>query len=227
MTSWTKDGELDAMRNMLVQYPKGLVACLSDSFDIFNACEKYWGTALKAQIEERQGVLVVRPDSGELPRIVIDVLEKLGSKFTPTTTSTGHKLLPPCIRVIQGDGIDIGSLQTILDAMKGAGWAADNLAFGSGGALLQKLHRDTQKCAFKCSYALVKGTGVDVIKDPITDPGKKSKKGRLSLEFHDGAWVTVCEGRGNPDLDHLVEVYKDGELLVNDTFAAIRKRANV
>lgn len=101
------------------------------------------------------------------------VLEKLEKKFGHTRTSTGHKLLPSCIRVIQGDGIDIRSLDTILTAMQEGGWAADNLAFGSGGALLQKLHRDTQKCAFKCSYALVNGQGMDVVKDPITDPGKR------------------------------------------------------
>ena len=39
-------------------------------------------------------------------------------------------------------------------------WSADNVAFGSGGALLQKLHRDTQKCAYKCSYAIINGKGV-------------------------------------------------------------------
>ena len=56
--------------------------------------------------------------------------------------------------------------------MAESGWAADNCAFGSGGALLQKLHRDTQKCAFKCSYAKVGEEDRDVVKDPITDPGK-------------------------------------------------------
>eukprot|EP00415_Alexandrium_ostenfeldii_P002259 UN2259 len=115
----------------------------------------------------------------------------------------------------------------ILGAMKQAGWATDNLAFGSGGALLQKLHRDTQKCAFKCSYALVNGEGVDVIKDPITDPGKKSKKGRLTLEVRDGAFCTVTEGKGDPSQDRLVEVFRDGELLVDDTFAKIRDRSDV
>merc|ERR1712045_9245 len=111
MTSWTEKGEVNAMRNMLQQYPKGLVACVSDSFDIFRACEEYWGTELKAEIEKRDGVLVVRPDSGELPKIVLDVLTKLEGKFGSEKTSTGHKLLPKYIRVIQGDGIDIGSLQ--------------------------------------------------------------------------------------------------------------------
>jgi nicotinamide phosphoribosyltransferase len=226
MTSWGKEGEVEAMRNMLTQYPKGLVACVSDSYDIFKACTDYWGTELKATIEKRDGVLVVRPDSGELPGIVLQVLEKLESKFGSSQTETGHKLLPPCIRVIQGDGVDIESLEMVLEAMHKDKWAADNLAFGSGGALLQKMHRDTQKCAFKCSYALIKGKDVDVVKDPITDPGKKSKKGRLTLELRDGQWTTVTEGKGDPKEDQLVEVFKDGRLLVDDTLATIRQRSN-
>merc|ERR1712127_975972 len=79
--------ELDAFRNMLVQYPKGIVACVSDSYDIYQACEKYWGTELKATIEARDGFLVVRPDSGELPGIVLEVLEKLEGKFGHIMTS--------------------------------------------------------------------------------------------------------------------------------------------
>lgn len=228
ITSWTPDGELDAMRNMLTQYPKGLVACVSDSFDVFRACKDYWGGALKDTIMERDGVLVVRPDSGELPGIVLDVLGALAEKFGTETTSTGHKLLPSKIRVIQGDGIDYKSLDMILKAMADGGWAADNLAFGSGGALLQKLNRDTQKCAFKCAYALIKGGGVDVYKDPITDPGKKSKKGKLTLEKDDaGAWVTTTEGKGDPAKDALVEVFRDGVLLKEWTFAEVRERAAI
>jgi len=226
MTSWGREGEVNAMRNMLKQYPDGLVACVSDSYDIFNACEKYWGTELKAEVEQRNGVLVVRPDSGELPDIVLQVLEKLEGRFGSEKTSTDHKLLPPCIRVIQGDGIDVGTLKVILDAMRDAGWAADNLAFGSGGALLQKLHRDTQKCAFKCSYALVNGQGVDVVKDPITDPGKKSKKGRLTLEKSSDGWVTTEAGSGDASKDELVAIFKNGELLVDQTFKDVRDRSN-
>merc|ERR1712196_306599 len=99
--------------------------------------------------------------------------------------------------------------------MKKNGWAADNLAFGSGGALLQKLHRDTLKCAFKCSYTKVNGKEVEVFKDPITDPGKKSKKGRLTLEKQGDKFVTVREGKGSPRNDCLVEVFRDGVLLVD------------
>jgi len=53
ITSWTKAGEKDAFRNMLTQYPTGLVACVSDSYDIYNACRKYWGEDLKELIENR------------------------------------------------------------------------------------------------------------------------------------------------------------------------------
>ena len=67
------------------------------------------------------------------------------------------------------------------------------------GALLQKLNRDTQKCAYKCSYAVINGKGVNIFKTPITDMGKKSKKGRLTLELENGAYITKEEGQGDPD----------------------------
>ena len=54
-------------------------------------------------------------------------------------------MLPPYIRVIQGDGISYESLSSFLDHMKANKWSVDNLAFGSGGSLLQKVDRDTQK----------------------------------------------------------------------------------
>ena len=65
--------------------------------------------------------------------------------------------------------------------ISGAGWSSENLTFGSGGALLQRLDRDTQRCAYKCSQAVVGGEVRDVYKDPVTDPGKRSKRGRLVL----------------------------------------------
>ena len=37
MTSWTEPPEKDAFKNMLDQYPKGIVACVSDSYDIYRA----------------------------------------------------------------------------------------------------------------------------------------------------------------------------------------------
>ena len=61
-------------------------------------------------------------------------------------------------------------------------WHPDNIVFGMGGALLQKVHRDTQKWAMKCSsISLANGKPLSVTKDPITDQGKKSKTGMVKL----------------------------------------------
>ena len=214
---------------MLTQYPEGLVAVVSDSYNVFEACTKLWGQELKEMIKNRKGVLVVRPDSGDPPVIVPQLLDLLGEAFKEdvTTTSTGHKLLPPYLRMIQGDGVSYESLGEILKSMADKGWAADNLAFGSGGALLQKLNRDTQKCAFKCSeISLSGGRSAAVYKDPITDPGKQSKKGKLTLEKGvNGKLMTVTEGRGEPSNDLLVEVFRDGDLCQEWGFEEIRQRA--
>ena len=50
ITSWGRDGEVDAFRNMLTQYPKGLMACVSDSYNIWSAATDKWGSALKEQV---------------------------------------------------------------------------------------------------------------------------------------------------------------------------------
>eukprot|EP00397_Hematodinium_sp_SG-2012_P018365 GEMP01018810.1.p1 GENE.GEMP01018810.1~~GEMP01018810.1.p1 ORF type:complete len:465 (+),score=83.26 GEMP01018810.1:67-1461(+) len=228
ITSWGRNREVDAFRNMLTAFPKGLVAVVSDSYNVYDACSDLWGSELKELIEQRDGTLIVRPDSGDPPVIVCELLEILTQKFGFTTTSTGHKLLPSYIRVIQGDGVSYEVIMLILETMMEKGFAADNLTFGSGGALLQKMDRDTQKCAFKCCYAKINGEDVDVFKDPITDPGKKSKKGRLTLEkTADGSFTTVMDSEGRPENDELVEVYRNGKLIKEWTLEEVQARCRV
>ncbi len=47
-------------------YPKGIIACVSDSYDIYNACQHIWGEDLHDKILARDGTLVIRSDSGML-----------------------------------------------------------------------------------------------------------------------------------------------------------------
>lgn len=227
ITSWGKEHEADAYENMLKQFPEGTIAVVSDSFDVFKACRDLWGKKLKDQVLERNGVLVVRPDSGDPPTVVVKVLNILGEVFGYTLNTKGYKVLNPKVRVIQGDGIDYEMIGLILEAVKQASWSADNIAFGSGGGLLQKVDRDTEKFAFKCSAAQVGGIWRDVMKDPITDPGKRSKAGRMALIKMDGEFWTVSEHEAaNHNIpNELVEVFRDGELLVDQTFAEIRELA--
>eukprot|EP00039_Didymoeca_costata_P032109 m.36846 g.36846 ORF g.36846 m.36846 type:complete len:549 (+) comp9192_c0_seq2:113-1759(+) len=225
ITSWGKNEELGAFTNMLDKFPTGLVACVSDSFNIWEACTKLWGGTLKDKVSGRKGTLVVRPDSGHPPEVVVKCLELLGSKFGTSMNSKGYKMLPDFIRLIQGDGIDAEMLESCLAHMAAFGWSADNLAFGSGGGLLQKLNRDTMKCAYKCSWVKVGDEARDVSKDPITDRGKKSKRGRLTLEDVNGTLTTM--ENGDPAKDVLTTVFENGELTVDQSFEDVRKRAEV
>lgn len=225
ITSWGKDHEVDACRNMLIQYPTGLVAVVSDSYDIFNCCANIWGGQLKEQVLERNGTLVVRPDSGDPPTVIVKVLNLLGERFGTTMNAKGYRVLNPKVRVIQGDGIDLAMIGYILKAMEQANWSADNIAFGSGGGLLQKLNRDTQRFAFKCSSVTVGTEERDVFKQPVTDSGKKSKSGRFKLvALDDGSplqFTTVSAADHRPD--QLQTVFRNGHLLIDQTLAQIRQ----
>ncbi len=225
ITSWGRQHELDAYRNMLEQYPRGLVAVVSDSFDLFYACRELWGRQLKEQVLSRDGVLVVRPDSGDPPRIVVETLEILGQAFGSSENAKGYRLLDPHVRVIQGDGIDRAMLGRILAAMKTAGWSADNVAFGSGGGLLQKLHRDTCRYAFKCSSITVDGQERDVFKQPATDSGKRSKAGRLKLTRSEAGFTTLRSAAEDSAPDLLEEVFLNGQIMRPQAWEDIRGRA--
>ncbi|HLY98337.1 MAG TPA: nicotinate phosphoribosyltransferase [Candidatus Angelobacter sp.] len=231
ITAWGKDHEVDAYRNMLEAYPEGLVACVSDSYNVYDACEKLWGQLLKPDILRRNGTLVVRPDSGDPVQVLTKVFEILGEKFGYETNSKGYRVLPQCVRVIQGDGVNMFTIQNMLYQLsKFHGWSADNLSFGMGGALLQQLNRDTQKFAFKCSAARIQGEWQPVFKDPVTDPGKNSKHGRLVLvEPQPGEFHTMENVQGNEfdNEDRLVTVFENGEIKASYDLDAIRARAEI
>ena len=232
MCSWGRDNEKDAMENMLDQYADcPLVACVSDSYDIFNACEKIWGEQLRDKVMAKNGTLVIRPDSGDPAPTVLKVLQILDGKFGSVKNAKGYKVLDPHVRIIQGDGVNIDSICEILSLMKTNGYSADNIAFGMGGALLQKLHRDTQSFAFKCSSVTVGKKERDVCKTPVTDVGKISKAGRLKLIPMENAsgsisYQTVNEHANVYGKDVLVEVFRDGEVLKEYGFDEVRRNSN-
>jgi len=226
ITAWGRDGEAAAYANMLRQFgkPGALVACVSDSYDLDHAITDLWGGSLKEAVLATGGVLVVRPDSGDPATIVTRSVELLGRQFGHSVNSKGYRVLHPSVRLIQGDGIDVHSIEGILQRLTGSGWSAENVAFGMGGGLLQQLDRDTLKFAMKCSAARVGGVWRDVYKDPVTDHGKASKRGRLALLSDAEGWRTAPLD-GNEAADRLHTVYRDGALLNQTSFAEIRARA--
>jgi Nicotinic acid phosphoribosyltransferase len=228
ITSWGRAGEVEAYRNMIRQFskPGSLYAVVSDSYDLWNAVENIWGGELREEVIKNGGTLVVRPDSGDPTTVPVKTAEILAEKFGYTVNSKGYKVLNH-VRVIQGDGINYDTLEVICENMKRAGLSLDNIAFGMGGGLLQGgVHRDTLKFAMKCSAICVNGEWRDVYKDPVTDPGKRSKRGRLALVHRDGILTTV-RAQGHAWEDVLVPVFRNGELLRDWTFKEVRQNAAI
>jgi nicotinamide phosphoribosyltransferase len=234
ITSWGRENEVEAYRNMVTQFgkPGDLLAVVSDSYDIYNAC-KLWGTELKEQVIASGATVVIRPDSGDPVEVLPKMMHILADSFGTTTNSKGYKVLNN-VRVIWGDGINRVSISSILRVVVDVmGYSADNLAFGMGGALLQICNRDTQRFAMKASSAMVNGVWRDVFKDPITDSGKVSKKGRVQLWKCGSEYESSVEqpqrwvDDGMKWEPALVQVYVDGEILNEQTFAQVRENSNI
>lgn len=222
MTMWGRDREADAYRNMIKQFGDlPLYAVVSDSYDIYNATKEIWGTQLRKDVLEHNGILVVRPDSGTPHEVVLKVVKLLDDAFGSTRNDKGYKLLNHA-RVIQGDGINLDSISLILHTLASNGYSWNNVAFGMGGALLQQCNRDTLKFAFKCSAAIVDGKLIKVSKSPVGDSTKNSKAGEVVLVSEKGEYKTV---EGHPKMhpfSQMVQVFRNGYKIKNYSLSGIR-----
>ena len=242
MTMRGEAGEVEMMKRVLQMYPTGIVACVSDSYHILRACSQYWGTELRDLVFSRPATpgnqLVIRPDSGNVLKTLELVFEILFDKFGYTTNEKGYKILPPQVRVIQGDGVNITSIGEIYEELDRLKISAENIVFGMGGKLLQAdINRDTQNFATKACFAVVNGIERDLVKSPtevdadgnLKPSFKKSKQGRLKLVRNpDGTYRTVTsrDTEYHDAVDELVTVFEDGNILLEYTFEEIRERAN-
>jgi nicotinamide phosphoribosyltransferase len=80
MTFNGQDGE-EALFDHLIShvYPKGIVSIVSDSFDFWKVLTTYLPN-LKGKIMERDGKVVIRPDSGDPVKIICGTAYKLSDK---------------------------------------------------------------------------------------------------------------------------------------------------
>ena len=229
MTSWGRDREEAAYANMLDAFDgKGrIVAVVSDSYDLDRAVAEIWGASLKSRVQKRDGVLVVRPDSGDPVETPVRTVKTLWEKFGGSVNGKGFRVLDPHVRVIQGDGMNISSIAKLVARMGDEGFAIDNIAFGMGGGLLQLVNRDTLRFAMKAN-AMRDAQGVwrDVSKSPVTDPTKGSKAGRQAVVNVDGKLTTKRLDAVLPgEQDLLVPVWRNGQLLVRHGFEEVRARS--
>lgn len=236
MCAGSKDDEIGTFRRLLETYPTGILSVVSDTWDLWKVLTEYL-PELKNEILERDGKLVIRPDSGdpvdiicgcdhENPIVAKGVIELLWDEFGGTINDQGYKVLNPKIGAIYGDSITIERATQICEKLKTKGFASTNVVLGIGSFTYQYNTRDTFGFAMKATYVEVQGEGREIFKDPITDDGtKKSAKGRIQLYEEQGKIVykdQVSEQEENQGL--LKTVFKDGELLIEDDLSTIRKR---
>lgn len=229
MTSWTT--EQAALEHMIDKFGSGVFACVMDSYDYAYALSEILPVVASKQVG-KGGFMVLRPDSGDPVEAVLMGLKAADKVFGHDVNTKGFKVPRGC-GVIQGDGIDLSTLQTILDAVHAEGYSAQSVGFGMGAGLLQKVNRDTMSFATKlCHIDYADGTPRDVMKAPKTDAGKYSLPGVLQVKRVGGvatAYSIPNNGTGTPlvaaNENVLHVVYDKRPVAVKwENFSELRKR---
>lgn len=229
-----KENALRYLRRQLEQVKAlgmPIVSIVIDGYDTFEAasliCEE-----LNQEVKDCGAKVVFRPDSGDMMEIVPKLLRMQEAAFGFTRTTAGYKKIN-YVGVIQGDGVDHMAIRTLLGNIMAMGYSPDCVCFGSGGALLQKLDRDTFKFAQKACAILVEANGTTewqgIAKDPITDPGKKSMEGFLTVARNTETGELQVFDLIKEEIpvqyeDLMVVVYAYGKLYNETTLAEIRER---
>lgn len=234
ITSWGKLREDAALSNLIDQFAaNGIFAGVSDSYDIYNACENIWGGSLRQKVIDSKATVVVRPDSGNPLVVLPRIMAIFEDKFGVTYNSKGYKLLNN-VRIIWGDGINYQMINDILYLLVNKlGYSADNIAFGMGSALLQNISRDSLSYAMKGSAGQLEANSFwyGFNKDPVTAPEKASLRGIHSMYSDDGIkdWTQMNQMYdGTPPWTGKIPwnlVYDNGTINNLSDFGDVRKRA--
>lgn len=249
----SQEKEEEFVIRMLNENPNApIMSFVADSYDVYkftNFCTKP-NSKIREIVESRPNQkFVLRPDSGE----PIEVL----SKMTKIMEDNGvfdimiegqdgvERKASSNYGILWGDGITPEIIESIISiSMYEGGYAAENFVFGSGGDLMQNHNRDTLGFAVKCSSITVDNgevqdnsdgtsswisnlTDIDVFKDPITDQGKKSKKGKVTTFYNkktDTYFVDGTENKFDDAKSILSTVYLNGEIVKNFTLDEIRSK---
>ncbi|MFA8299605.1 MAG: nicotinate phosphoribosyltransferase [Hyphomicrobiales bacterium] len=238
MCMGTDVGEEQTFERLITQvYPNGVVSIVSDTWDLWKVLTEYL-PKLKQQIQQRDGKVVIRPDSGEPVDIICGnpyaqsaferkgVIELLWDTFGGEINSKGYKELDTHIGAIYGDSITLERAEQICLRLKEKGFASTNVVLGIGSFTYQYNTRDTFGFAMKATYGEVLGQGRAIYKDPVTDDGtKKSAKGLLKVIKTNGKYQLVDSVSWEEErTGELKEVFRDGILVHDNRLEDIRTR---
>ncbi|NBX77524.1 MAG: nicotinate phosphoribosyltransferase, partial [Proteobacteria bacterium] len=152
MTAFGPDGEFSIVDQLIKceEYKDKILSLVVDSYNVYKTVEHICKD-LRDDVLSRTGKIVLRPDSGNPLEVIMKFFEIISEHIPPTINSKGFKVLDQHISVIYGDGLNLNSIDEILNHMVKNKWCASNITFGMGAGLLQKVTRDTQRCAYKVS----------------------------------------------------------------------------
>jgi nicotinamide phosphoribosyltransferase len=235
-----QQGELQTFEHLISEvYPQGIVSIVSDTWDFWQVLTEFL-PALKTQIMARNGKVVIRPDSGDPVKIIIGdneaqpgspeakgAIECMWETFGGTITARGYRLLDSHIGLIYGDGITPEKQVAILEGLKQKGFASYNVVLGLGSFTYEYVTRDTFGFAMKATYGVVNGEGREIFKAPKTDDGtKKSARGLVQVYRNDDGTLAMKDQCtwDEETQGELKTVFKDGQLLVDQTLAEIKER---
>lgn len=238
MSMGTDAAEQETFKRLITEvYPKGIVSVVSDTWDLWKVLVEYLPT-LKQEILERDGKLVIRPDSGDPVKIICGdpeatdenvrkgVVQLLWDTFGGLTNEKGYKELDSHVGAIYGDSITLERAKQICENLKQNGFASTNVVLGIGSFTYQYNTRDTFGFAMKATYGEVDGKGREIYKDPITDDGtKKSARGLIKIIKEDNDYKMIDKVSWDEEREgELKEVFKDGKLLIDHKLSDIRYR---
>ncbi len=241
MCAGTKEDELQTFRRLMQTYPTGILSVVSDTWDLWKVLTDYL-PALKTEILERDGKLVIRPDSGDPVDIICGtapniggttaqekgVIELLWDVFGGEINEQGYNVLDQHIGAIYGDSITPERAQRICERLAAKGFATTNVVLGIGSFTYQYNTRDTFGFAMKATSVVVHDQRRDIFKDPVTDNGiKKSAKGLIRIDRVHGNYVLVDGvSEAEEELGELQLIYEDGRFSNQTSLDKVRTRIN-
>jgi len=241
MSMGTDSGEFETFKRLITEvYPAGVVSIVSDTWDLWRVLTDFL-PRLKNEVIARDGKVVVRPDSGDPVKIICGnsdslnkaeqkgVVELLWDLFGGVVNDKGFKELDSHIGAIYGDSITLERANAICENLKLKGFASTNVVLGIGSYTYQHNTRDTFGFAMKATYGEVDGKGREIFKDPVTDDGtKKSARGLMKVVKENGRYKLLDRVSWEDEKEgELIEVFKNGALLVNHSLKDIRERVKL
>ena len=246
-------GEQQMIADWLKDFDKGILSIVSDTFDLWKLITEYL-PANKDAIMNRDGKLVIRPDSGDPVDIICGsinpayrtgiagknrtnwsseekgVIELLWDIFGGTVNEQGYKVLDPHIGAIYGDSITLDRQIEIYERLESKGFASTNIVLGVGSFTYQMNTRDTLGFAAKGAWFEVNENGekkgYDIYKDPVTDDGtKKSLKGLICVTEDHEVLIQCTQEQESQGI--LQTIYENGKFQNRTSLTEVRNRLNL